>query len=123
MGAASAPLWSPTMSEWNPIETAPENTDVLVVRGDKNHDYGVDRFEWKTRSEERLVREQGNRRTYETEEWKEQEWSNGWGWTHWMPLPAPPDSPDEPSPNQAMGAGQGADETKSATEPVRRPVW
>lgn len=78
------------MSEWQPIETAPENKDVLVVRGDINHDYGVDRFEWKTRSEERLVSERGNRRIYETEEWKEQEWLNGWGWTHWMPLPEPP---------------------------------
>src|ERR1700753_596550 len=75
------------MSEWQAIETAPENKEVLVVRRDV---FGIDRFEWQTRSEERLVRESGNRRTYEIEAWKEREWDNGWGWTHCMPLPAPP---------------------------------
>jgi hypothetical protein len=77
--------------EWQPIETAPENTYILVWKPYLSEDERIclDRFKWVTHREDELVRERGNERTYRTVEKREREWeSSGAEW--WMPQPAPP---------------------------------
>jgi hypothetical protein len=78
--------------EWQPIETAPEDTYILVWKDylDENERIAIDRFKWVTREEEVFVRETGNgERVYRTDKRREREWEvSGAEW--WMPVPAPP---------------------------------
>lgn len=86
------------MSEWQPIETVPEATWVLVYapwHGDCPVYVGY--VTYSTEKEDVLVAEKGNRRTYETRDKRVEEWlGGGWGGTHWMPLPSPPQQPEKP---------------------------
>lgn len=75
-------------SRGQPIETAPENTEILCYSEYEPH-YFVARFKWESEYEDILVSESGNRRTYETRETKVRNWgdSESYGAHYWMPIP------------------------------------
>ena len=76
--------------EWQPIETAPENTYILVWKPYLEPNVvEVDRFRWVELSEDEFVRQRGNEKTYRTVTRRDREWEKSGGdW--WMPIPAPP---------------------------------
>lgn len=77
--------------EWQPIETAPENTYILVWKPylGVGELVALDRFKWVEVSEDQLVRQRGDETTYRTVKRREREWEvSGGDW--WMPCPAPP---------------------------------
>lgn len=83
------------MSGWEPIETAPENTDILVWSSHNETDpYFVDRFVWVVDIHEEVQSEtrnaKGRRRVIQEREERRREWERSWGAEYWMPLPAPP---------------------------------
>lgn len=89
------------MSTWQPIETCPENTWVLVHEEWNNPDVAVSKFAWKSFSEWETVSESsgasGARRQIRQEKvFKNRVWDNGigemgdGGYHYWMPLPEPP---------------------------------
>lgn len=84
------------MTEWQPIETCPENTWVLVWAPwrEEYSGIGIGKFQWLERSEWETVSESsgksGARRQVRQEHiTKEREWDGDSG-DYWMPLPAPP---------------------------------
>jgi hypothetical protein len=86
------------MSEWQPIETCPENTWVLTYAswGDPPYVFiskfrWVELQEWVTESE--TVNAGGRRKIVQEKILKERQWE-GWGGDFWMPIPAPPHNPD-----------------------------
>lgn len=84
------------MGDWQPIETCPENTLVLVwCEWDESEPVHVDKFHWTERSEWETVSESsgksGARRQVRQETvTREREWDHGGSYQHWMPLPEPP---------------------------------
>lgn len=84
------------MTEWQPIETAPENTDILVYSDWRDEcRYSVDHFRWRTTVHEDVESEtrnaKGRRKIIQEREERDREWNrDGWGATHWMALPAAP---------------------------------
>ena len=69
-GRRSVPL--PTVSEWQPIDTAPQNGDHILAWDGEQHAV----IAWSTRDQE----------------WFLCDGQPAWeGVTHWRPLPAPPD--------------------------------
>lgn len=86
------------MSKWQPIETCPENTWVLIWRSWEDFPgMKVERFQWRTYSDWETVSESsgesGVRRQIREEKiLREMEWEDGATGTDgfWMPLPEPP---------------------------------
>ena len=80
------------LGAWQPIETAPENTEMLCYCGEYEPHFFVARFKWESEYEDVLVSKRGNRRTYETRETKVRNWgdSESYGAEFWMPLPEAP---------------------------------
>jgi hypothetical protein len=81
--------------EWQPIETAPENTDILCWSSYNDSDpFHVDRFRWVTEIETEVESEtrnaKGRRRIIQEREERKREWHRHYGAEYWMPLPAPP---------------------------------
>lgn len=78
--------------DWQPIETCPENTRVLLYSPYYAPHHCVGAFVWRERADDVLVSEKGNRRTYETIVTRERDWLDtlNYSVTHWQPLPAPP---------------------------------
>jgi len=73
---------------WQPIETCPENTWVLVYAPASNKPYihsccfkWVENEQW-----DNVDKETKKKRIY-----RERQWMGGsWGGDYWMPLPSPP---------------------------------
>ena len=84
------------MMEWQPIETAPENTDILTYADfDDAQPVGVSRFRWVTEIvddvEKVINNAKGRRLIIQERTVKKREWEGRhWEPTHWMPLPPPP---------------------------------
>lgn len=83
------------MSMWQPIETAPENKDILCWSSYNDTDpFHVDRFRWvtetleETESESRNVK--GRRRIIQEYSERKRVWERFYGAEFWMPLPDPP---------------------------------
>jgi hypothetical protein len=81
--------------EWQPIETAPEKTDILTYAEWGGPSIGTSSYEWVERVREEVEHEttnaKGRRRILQEISYKEREWSGAhWEPTHWMPLPPPP---------------------------------
>lgn len=79
--------------EWQPIETAPENTEILCYCSDFEPHIFVGSYTRRKYEEERLVSTRGTKRIYELVTIEERVWcvdTPSWGATHWMPLPDPP---------------------------------
>jgi hypothetical protein len=86
------------MAEWQQIETAPENTDILTWSSyNTDEPFSVDRFRWLEEIVEEVQSEkcnsEGRRRIIQERTVRSREWSRAWGATHWMPLPKPPADP------------------------------
>lgn len=80
---------------WQPIETCPENTFVLVWRGWDDQPASVSKFKWVEYSEWETVSESsgksGTRRQTRQEKLiREREWEDGGSPEYWTPLPDPP---------------------------------
>jgi hypothetical protein len=83
------------MSEWQPISTAPENTDILTYAEWDESPIGVSRFEAIEVRREEVESEthnsKGRRRIIRERTETAREWTGAhWEPTHWMPLPEPP---------------------------------
>jgi hypothetical protein len=88
-------LESQIVSEWQPMETCPVDTWVLLyapwMGGERDANMYVGRRRVLIEREDVLVSEKGNRRTYERRDVRKDEWDGGgWGGDGWMPLPLPP---------------------------------
>jgi len=86
------------MAEWQPIETCPENTKVLVwSEWDEDERVLVDKFRWVEISKWEIVSETSGRsgarrQTRQETITREREWNRGGSYRYWMPLPdAPPE--------------------------------
>jgi hypothetical protein len=83
-----------TVSEWQPIETAPENTDILTWSSYNEDPFCVDRFHWVTDIMEEVqsetVNAKGRRKVIQEVHEKRRAWDRGYGAEYWMPLPEPP---------------------------------
>ena len=86
------------MSEWQPIETAPENVLILVFAPIGDGEIIIDKFRWVEYYEDTVEsvshHKDGSRRRIITEtKVRERDWDSGAGLhaTHWLPLPAPPE--------------------------------
>lgn len=83
------------MSEWQPIETCPENTWVLVhARWMDAPNIKISKFRWVRYSQWETVSESSGasgarRQTRQERITKEREWEAGSG-DYWMPLPGLP---------------------------------
>jgi hypothetical protein len=87
------------MTDWQPIDTAPENIDILIYSTINDASpYCVDRFTWVVEVTEQVESEsrnaKGRRRVVQEHEERRREWNrDGWGAEYWMHLPAPPVQP------------------------------
>jgi hypothetical protein len=84
------------MSNWQPIETCPENTLVLLWRGWDECPVAVDKFEWVEYSEWETVSEtsgksEARRQIRQETIIRKREWYQGGTPEYWMPLPDAPD--------------------------------
>lgn len=84
------------MTDWQPIETCPENTWVLVGRSwaEPPEHVCVDKFRWVVEIERTVESEtrnaKGARKVIQEHERQVREWDSGGQPDYWMPLPAPP---------------------------------
>lgn len=89
------------MSEWQPIETCPENTWVLLAEPWSDPRVAISKFAWKTFSEWETVSESSGasgarRQTRQEKITRGRVWENGVGelgsgdYEFWMPLPEEP---------------------------------
>ena len=84
------------MMEWQPIETAPENTDILTyAEWAEPQKIGVSRYRFYEEIEESVesesVNAKGRRVVIQQSTKKVRRWEGDhWEPTHWMPLPEPP---------------------------------
>ena len=81
------------MSEWQPIETCPENTWVMVYAPWEDQSYRISKFRWGTVHKWEVVSEtthaSGKRRISEERHEKFRDWDGSAGdW--WVPLPEAP---------------------------------
>jgi hypothetical protein len=73
------------------IDTAPEGVWILTYADWTEPRFGVSQFNLMTRTEERLVKTVGRRRTYETVDVIERTWTGDhYEPTHWEELPEEP---------------------------------
>jgi hypothetical protein len=81
--------------EWQPIETAPEKTDILTFAEWGSPQIGVSRYEWVEETRQSVESEshnkKGRRYVIQETEVRVREWHGEHSEpTHWMPLPDPP---------------------------------
>lgn len=79
---------------WQPIDTAPEKTRLLLYN-DVDNEIWVGSFHWIEMVRDEVVSEKrtahGKRMVVDQRVEREREWEgDGWGASHWMPLPPPP---------------------------------
>ena len=82
-------------TKWQPIETAPENTEILTWSSYNDVPFCVDSFRWITETLEELESEsrndKGRRRIIQEFQERRRDWCRGYGAEFWMPLPPPPE--------------------------------
>jgi len=85
------------MTTWQPIETLEPGVVALVWRPYETDgkQFAVDSFRWREQIVEELQSEtrnaSGRRKVIQERIERSREWDgNGWGTTHWMPLPDAP---------------------------------
>lgn len=81
------------MSNWQPIETAPKDgTRVLLWCAAERVAHIAKWYTERIERWERVDNDTQVRRVEDTGFWS-YEGDRGWNWTHWQPLPDPPDAP------------------------------